>query len=83
MDSAKYIGLDVHKESISIAVLNAAGKTVMECVIETKAITLLQFLRGLRGELHVTFEEGTWAAWLYDLIQPHVTGAVLFAPPQQ
>jgi hypothetical protein len=33
MDSAKYIGLDVHKESISIAVVNAAGKIVMECVI--------------------------------------------------
>jgi predicted aspartyl protease len=29
MDSAKYIGLDVHKESISIAVLTAAGKIVM------------------------------------------------------
>jgi len=28
---------------------------------------------GLRGELHVTFEEGTWAAWLYDLLKPHVT----------
>ncbi len=39
MDSAKYIGLDVHKESISIAVLNAAGKIVMECVIETNATT--------------------------------------------
>jgi hypothetical protein len=26
MDSAKYIGLDVRKESISIAVLNAADK---------------------------------------------------------
>jgi hypothetical protein len=54
MDSAKYIGLDVHKESISIAVLNAAGKVVMECVVETKAFTLLQFLRGVRGELHAT-----------------------------
>jgi transposase len=82
MDSAKYIGLDVHKESISIAVLNAAGKIVMECVIETKAITILQFLRGLRGELHVTFEEGTWAAWLYDLIQPHVTEVVVCDPRQ-
>jgi transposase len=82
MDSAKYIGLDVHKESISIAVLNAAGKIVMECVIETKAITILQFLRGLRGELHVTFEEGTWAAWLYDLIQPQVTEVVVCDPRQ-
>jgi transposase len=80
MDSAKYIGLDVHKESISIAVLNAAGKIVMECVIETKAITLLQFLRGLRGDLHVTLEEGTWAAWLYDLLKPHVTRIVVCDP---
>ena len=77
MNSAKYIGLDVHKESISIAVLNAAGKIVMECVIETKAITLLEFLGGLRGDLHVTFEEGTSAAWLYDLIQPRVTKVVV------
>ena len=82
MDSAKYIGLDVHKESISIAVLNAAGKIVMECVIETKAITILQFLRGLRGDLQVTFEEGTSAAWLYDLIQPHVTEVVVCDPRQ-
>jgi len=36
MTSTKYIGMDVHKESISIAVLNFAGKVVMECVIETK-----------------------------------------------
>jgi hypothetical protein len=32
MDSGKYIGMDVHKESISIAVRNGAGKIVMECV---------------------------------------------------
>ena len=80
MDSAKYIGLDVHKESISIAVLNAAGKMVMECVIETKAITILQFLRGLRGDLQVTLEEGTWAAWLYDLVKPYVTRIVVCDP---
>jgi transposase len=80
MDSAKYIGLDVHKESISIAVLNAAGKMVMECVVETKGSTILQFFRSLRGELQVTFEEGTWAAWLYDLIKPHVTEIVVCDP---
>jgi hypothetical protein len=34
MDRTKYIGMDVHKESISIAVMNAAGKITMECVIE-------------------------------------------------
>src|SRR5258708_18135701 len=76
MTSTKYIGMDVHKESISIAVMNAAGKLVMECVIETKASTILQFIHGLRADLHVTFEEGTWAAWLYDLLKPYVTEVV-------
>lgn len=61
MDSAMYIGMDGHKEAISIAVLNSSGKLVMECVIETKAITILPFVQGLRGSLHVIFEEGTWA----------------------
>ena len=59
MTSVKYIGLDVHKEGISISVRNALGKVVMECVIETKASTILQFIDGLRGDLQVTFEEGT------------------------
>jgi hypothetical protein len=49
----KYIGLDVHKETISIAVMNGDGKLVMESIIETKAITILQFIQGLRGDLHV------------------------------
>jgi transposase len=80
MDSVKYIGMDVHKEAISIAVLNSSGKLVMECIIETKASTILQFVQGLRGSLHVTFEEGTWAAWLYDLLKPHVTNIVVCNP---
>ena len=80
MNQAKYIGMDVHKETISIAVMNAVGKLVMECTIETKAGTIVQFLQGLRGSLYVTFEEGTWAAWLYDLLQPHVSKVVACNP---
>ena len=78
--SKKYIGMDVHKESISIAVMNAAGKMVMECVLETKASMILQFIDGLRGDVQVTFEEGTWAAWLYDLLKPHVSAVVVCNP---
>ena len=80
MNSKKYIGMDVHKESISIAVRNDAGKIVMECLIETKASMILQFIHGLRGDLQVTFEEGTSAAWLYDLLKPHVTRVVVCDP---
>ena len=53
---------------------------VMESILETKAVTLLQFLQGLRGELHVTLEEGSWAAWLYDVLQPHVHEIVVCNP---
>ena len=30
MNDTKYIGMDVHRESISIAVMNSAGKIVLE-----------------------------------------------------
>ncbi len=76
----KYIGMDVHQEAIVIAVLNGSGKLVMETILETKASSLLQFLGGLRGELHVTWEEGTWAAWLYDLLQPQVQQVLVCNP---
>ena len=52
----------------------------MESILETKASTLLEFFAGLRGSLFVTFEEGTWAAWLYDLLKPHVTEVLVCNP---
>jgi transposase len=69
----QYIGMEVHKETISIAVMKGDGKLVMESIIETRASTILQFIEGVRGDLPGTFEEGTWAAWWYDLRKPHVT----------
>ena len=80
MNVKKYIGMDVHQETISIAVMTADGKLVMESIVETKASTILQFVQGLHGDLHVTLEEGTWAAWLYDLLKPHVTELVVCDP---
>jgi len=80
VNSEKYIGLDVHQATISVAVMDSRGKVVMESILETKAATLLEFLAGLRGTLSVTFEEGTWAAWLYDLLKPHVQKLVVCNP---
>jgi Transposase len=60
--------------------MDASGKLVMESILEIKAATLLQFLAGLHGNLSVTFEEGTWAAWLYDVLKPRVTHLVVCNP---
>ena len=55
MNDAKYIGLDVHQATISTTVLDSTGKLVRESILETKAATILQFIHGLHGSLHVTF----------------------------
>ena len=52
----------------------------MECVLETKAATILEFIQGLRGTLALTFEEGTLATWLHDLLKPHVSRLVVCDP---
>jgi hypothetical protein len=69
MSQEKYIGMDVHQATISAAVMDAHGKLIMACLLETKAATILEFLQGLHRTLAVTFEEGTSAAWLHDLLQ--------------
>ena len=50
MNDGKYIGMDVHQATISVAVRDSRGNLVMEAILETKAETILQFIRGLRGE---------------------------------
>src|SRR6202049_4884882 len=80
MNQEKYIGMDLHQATISVAVMDSSGKLIMECILETKAATILEFIAGLRGTLSLTFEEGTSAAWLHDLLKPHVSHLVVCDP---
>ena len=80
MSQEKYIGRDVHQATISVAVLDAGGKLIMECILETRAATIVEFIQGLQGTLSLTFEEGTSAAWLHDLLKPHVSRLVVCDP---
>jgi len=41
--------MDVHQATISVAVMDARGQLIMECILETKAATILEFIQGLRG----------------------------------
>ncbi len=77
MSDIKYVAFDVHKATISVAVLNLDGKLVTQAVIQTQANTIRDFLRGLSGSVHLTFEEGTHAQWLYDLTRPLVNELVV------
>jgi transposase len=79
-NSVKYVGLDVHRDTISVAVLDVEGKLVMQSILATHAAAILDFIHGLRGSLQVTFEEGTHSAWLYDLLARRVERLVVCNP---
>jgi transposase len=68
----RYIGIDVHAESCTWSVLNAAGKEVRREVIETHGEALVGFVQLLGGRLHVCVEESEWAPWLHEILSPHV-----------
>jgi transposase len=80
MDKIKYIGLDVHRDTISAAVLNESGRLLQQSVLMTRTAAILDFIGGVRGSLHVTFEEGTHSAWLYDLLSRRVEKLVVCNP---
>jgi len=72
-----YVGMDVHLASIVIVVLNGAGKIVEQIVLETSAARVRSYLKQLHGRVYVTFEEGTQAQWLYDVVHPLVTKVIV------
>jgi hypothetical protein len=80
MNSVRYVGLDAHRDTISVAVLDEGGRQIVQSVLVTRAVAILDFIRGLRGTLHVTFEEGTHSAWLYDLLVRRVEKLVVCNP---
>jgi transposase len=77
-----YVGMDVHQASIVMVVLNGTGKVVEAISLKTGATAVRSYLQRLKGRVYVTFEEGTQAQWLYDLVRPLVTAVVVCDPRQ-
>ncbi len=80
MSDIKYVAFDVHQATISAAVLNLDGKLLTQAVMQTDTTAIRDFLRGLSGQVHLTFEEGTQSQWLYDLTRPLVSDLIVCNP---
>lgn len=80
MTDIKYVAFDVHQATVSAAVINLSGKLITQAVFQTEATAIRDFLRGLSGKLHLTFEEGTQAQWLFDLTRPLVSDLIVCNP---
>jgi transposase len=68
----RYLGLDVHAASSTLAVISKAGKRLQTAVVETNGRALVEAIRMIPGQKHLCFEEGTQSAWLYEILSPHV-----------
>lgn len=75
--TSKYVGLDVHLENTVISVRDDSTRVIARAIVATAAEPLVAYLRPLRGSVHVAFEEGTQAQWLYDVLRPVVDQVVV------
>ena len=76
----RYIGIDVHTESCTFAIMGPTGKRLREARVETNAKVLTEFVRSIAGQKHVCIEEGTLAEWMYELLEPLVDELVVTIP---
>ena len=76
----RYIGIDAHTESCTLAVMGPSGKRLREARLETNGQVLSDFVRSIAGRKHICLEEGTQAEWLYELLEPLADEVVVQLP---
>ena len=78
----RYIGIDAHSESCTVAVMGPSGKRIRQQVLDTHAKVLIEFLKGIAGDTYVCIEEGQLAEWLVEALAPHVKEISVVQPKE-
>ena len=73
----RYIGLDVHAASCTLAVVSEKGRKLRDFPVETNGQALVEAVRMIPGHRHLVLEEGLQSAWLYETLSPHVDEIVV------
>jgi transposase len=73
----RYIGLDVHAASTTMAVVGPSGRRIGTQVLETNGRAIIAALKTVPGTKHLCFEEGTQAEWLAEVLKPYVDELVV------
>jgi len=77
MDSIRHIGLDLHRDTISAAVLETDGTLMMQSVLATRAAAIIDFLQWDQRHTARHLRECKHSAWLYDLLARRVAEVVV------
>lgn len=76
----RYIGLDVHSASCTMAVVDFRGKVLGRAmVLPTQVEPLVEAIKTIPRPRHLCIEEGTHSAWLYEMLSHHVDQFVVAA----
>lgn len=73
----RYIGLDAHTSSCTVAVIGQSGKRLHSQPVETNAQALIEVIRAVPKDRHLCLEEGPHSNWLYEVLSPHVQEIVV------
>ena len=76
----RYVGLDAHAETCTLAVMGPSGRRLTSRVVETNGRALVEAIRSIPGRIHLRLEEGAQSGWLYEILEPQVTEAVVTVP---
>ena len=78
----RYIGLDVHATTTTMAIIGPSGKRIGTKVVETNGKALVEALRAVPGARHVCLEECIQAEWLWEVLKPHSDEIVVTMAPE-
>jgi transposase len=71
MQSVYYIGLDVHKRTISYCVKDGSGKIHADGTIPATRFDLDRWMRTLPQPWTAAMEATVFTGWIYDHLLPH------------
>src|SRR5260370_35098758 len=80
MQSMYYIGLDVHKKSISYCVKDASGQIHAEGAIPATRFDLDRWMKTLPQPWTAAMEATLFTGWIYDHLLPHAAALKVAHP---
>ncbi|MGH7526223.1 MAG: IS110 family transposase, partial [Gemmatimonadales bacterium] len=75
--TTKYVALDVHQATTVASVREESGRVMARTILPTEAPALVDWVGGLRGAVHLAYEEGTQALGWDELLVPLVDRVVV------
>lgn len=71
METMQYIGLDVHKKTISYCIKNYSGEPLDQGIIPATRTSLNGWLNNRGGPWIGAMEATMFTGWIYDFLKPH------------